>query len=329
MSSLSSSDIQFIEILTLISIQLNRHFTLLIFLFGIIGNILNIFVLSRRTLRFNPCAYLFLISSISNFISILVGLTSRIISGWSVDLTGTNRYYCKGWAFIIFTSRTIAFWLIVFAIIDRWILSLNSAQHRRLSTLKNAQYSSLLIIFLSILLYIHIIYCYESNLHNTPLKCYGKAISCRLLTDFTYACFTILIPLILMIIFGFITVLNIHHTHYISSRRMSIIKYKVNTVSILISDQKRRWKKLDRYLYRMLSLQVILLMCLTLPQTIHKLYLTLTFDEKKSELQFAIDKFLYNFDSLLPYVASGMPFYVYTLTGGKIFRTALKKLFLK
>jgi hypothetical protein len=330
MSSLSPSDIQLIEILTLITTQLNRYLTLFIFIFGIIGNILNILALSQRTLRFNPCAYLFLISSISNFISILSGLTSRILSGWSFDLTDTNRYYCKWRAFVMLTSRTIAFWLIIFAIIDRWILSLHNVQHRQMSTLKNVQYSSLFIIILSILLYLHTIYCYESNLLDTPMKCYGKTISCRLLTDLTYACFTILIPLILTIIFGFFTVSNIRHTHNnISSRNMSIIKYNKNNVSVLIYEQKRRWQKTDRYLCRMLFLQVILLMCLTLPQTIHKLYLTLIVDEQTSEVKFALNQFLYNFDSLLSYIASGMPFYIYTLTGGKVFRKALKKLFFK
>jgi hypothetical protein len=93
-----------------------------------------------------------------------------------------------------------------------------------------------------------------------------------------------------------------------------------------MKEQKQRWKKLDRYLRRMLLLQVILLICFTLPQAMHKLYSTLTFSKEKSELQLAIDRFIYNFDLLLPYLASGMPFYVYTLTGGKVFQNALRNL---
>jgi hypothetical protein len=327
MSSLSSSDIQLIEILTSTSNQLNRYLSLFIFFFGIIGNILNIIILSQRTLRSNPCIFLFLISSISNLISILFGLTPRIMSGWYGDLTHTNRYYCKLCAFIVVTSRTIAFWLIMLATIDRWILSLNNAQRRQLSTLKNAQRGSVFIIILSILIYLHILYCYESNLLDTPSKCYGKTVSCRFLTDIIYACCSISLPFILMIIFGLITISNIHHTHSYTSWSLNLIKYnKKNDVSIFINEQKKRWKKIDRYLRGMLFLQVILLICLTLPQTIHKLYSTLTLYEQKSEVRDNIDRFLYKFGSLLPYVANGMPFYIYTLTGGKIFRNTLKKM---
>jgi hypothetical protein len=130
-----------------------------------------------------------------------------------------------------------------------------------------------------------------------------------------------------MIIFGLITISNIHHTHSYTSWSLNLIKYnKKNDVSIFINEQKKRWKKIDRYLRGMLFLQVILLICLTLPQTIHKLYSTLTLYEQKSEVRDNIDRFLYKFGSLLPYVANGMPFYIYTLTGGKIFRNTLKKM---
>jgi hypothetical protein len=251
----------------------------------------------------------------------------RILSGWNIDLTDTNQYHCKLRAFIMFTSRTIAFWLIMFATVDRWILSLNDAQRRKRSKLRNAHRSTLIIITISILLYLHMFYCYEPNLVDTPLKCYGKTAYCRLLTDITYACFTILLPLTLMIIFGLTTISNIRDTRScVSIHSITTVQHSGNLVSILMKEQKQRWKKLDRYLRRMLLLQVILLICFTLPQTMHKLYSTLTFSKEKSELQLAIDRFIYNFDLLLPYLASGMPFYVYTLTGGKVFQNALRNL---
>jgi hypothetical protein len=128
-----------------------------------------------------------------------------------------------------------------------------------------------------------------------------------------------------MIIFGLTTISNIRDTRScISVDSITTFEHSENLVSILRRQQSRRWKKLDRYLLRMLLLQVILLICFTLPQTVHKLYLTLTFSKEKSEWQLAIDRFIYNFDLLLPYLASGMPFYVYTLTGGKVFQNALR-----
>jgi hypothetical protein len=327
MSSLSPSDIRTIEILSIISHQLNRYFTLFIFLFGLIGNILNTLVLSQRTLRTNPCILLFLISSISNLISILFGLTARFMSGWDADLTDTHDYHCKLRAFIMFTSRTIAFWLIMLATTDRWLLSSNNIRLRQLSSLKNAQRGTSIIVVISILLYLHMFYCYEANLIDTPLKCYGKTASCRLLTDMTYACITISLPLFLMLLFGFMTIRNISNKRIcMLSRNVSILKKKQTNILVVSSEQKRRWKKLDRYLHRMLFFQVMVLILLTFPQTIHKLYSTLSLYKHKTLVQYAIDRFLYNFDLLLTYLASGMPFYIYTLSGGKIFRNALKNL---
>lgn len=312
------SNSQLIEIIIITNNQLNRYFPLFIFLFGIIGNLLNIIILSQRTLRRNSCIYLFLLSSISNLFSILFGLIPKILSGWNINLIDNNIYYCKFYNFIIFTSRTIAFWLIMLATINRWILSSFNVHRRRLSTLKNSQYASLIIVLCSLFLYLHIFYCYQINLLHTPFKCFSKTISCRLYTDIIYACFTILFPLISMIIFGLITISNIRKKHYSQN------SYQNYTII-----PKKRWKKLDQYLYRILFLQIILLICLTLPEIIFQLYLILTLNQEKSQIQTIIENFFYNFCSFLPFIESAIPFYVYTLTGGKIFRSTLKKLFWK
>ncbi|CAF3996943.1 unnamed protein product, partial [Rotaria sp. Silwood1] len=71
------------------TIQINRYFTIIVFCFGTIGNILNILILSQRSFRSNSCTWLFLISSYANLISILFGLTTRIKSGWNYDFTYT------------------------------------------------------------------------------------------------------------------------------------------------------------------------------------------------------------------------------------------------
>jgi hypothetical protein len=68
---------------------MNRSFAIFILIFGSIGNILNFFVLSQRTLRSNPCALRFLISSVANIISIFVGIPTRILAGWNMDPTYT------------------------------------------------------------------------------------------------------------------------------------------------------------------------------------------------------------------------------------------------
>jgi hypothetical protein len=94
--------------------QLNRYFSIFIFLFGIIGNLLNMLVLSQRTLRSNPCASLFLVSSMASLVAILSGLVTRITSGWVVDLTNTITWLCELRTFIVSVSRTVPYCLHAF-----------------------------------------------------------------------------------------------------------------------------------------------------------------------------------------------------------------------
>ncbi|CAF0831487.1 unnamed protein product [Adineta steineri] len=328
-SNINLTDMPFDDYLILslnnISTQFNRYISILIFFFGVIGNIINIFVLSQKNFRTNSCGWLFLISSIVNLISLFFALITRIMNGWATDPTETIAWLCKFRAHIVFSSRTIALWLITFATIDRWFLSNINVHRRHLSTLKNAQRSAIFITIFSIILYAQMFYCYEANLMNTPLKCYGKTKVCRHLTDLSLTFITVLCPLFVMIIFGLLTISNIRQSH----RRIQILKtenidHSVNKSSGLSNEnpQQKLKRKTDRSLLRMLFVQVIILTILTLPLSIQKLYSTIS-SENISPVEDAIDMFVYNMAILLYCISNGMPFYIYTLCGGTIFRKAL------
>jgi hypothetical protein len=321
------SDKQLVEILINGSIQFNRYFAIVILLFGTIGNILNCLVLSRPSLRSNPCAFLFLISSIANIISIISGLLTRILAGWNLDFTATNSSLCKFRVYIMFVSRTIALWLIALATVDRWYSSCRQYRRRQLGSLQNAQRGTIIITIFSCLLYYQVFYCYDANLANAPLQCYGKTVICRLITDITYAFITILCPLLLMSIFGLMTLSNIRAVHSAILLKKEEVYMDKKLLSIT-NAHRTRLRKVNRYLRHVLSRQIILLTLLTLPQAIEKIYTTSTMNTNKSLLHTTIDKFIYNIVLLLSYIASGMPFYIYTLSGGSVFRNALFNLFI-
>jgi hypothetical protein len=205
--------------------------------------------------------------------------------------------------------------LIALATIDRWCSSCAQNQRRQFSSLRNAQRGAIIITISSCLLYCEIFFCYDANLINAPLQCYGKTVLCRLITDITYGLLTVIIPILIMLVFGKLTIMNIRKTY-------SVVLWKRNDDQKLIMAHSKheRWKKVDRYLRHVLFRQIILLTIFTLPQAIEKLFTTLTMNTNKSVLQMTIENFIYNFVLLLTYVASGMPFYIYTLSGGSIFR---------
>jgi hypothetical protein len=300
--------------------QLNRYFSILIFIFGIIGNILNILVLSQRSLRTNSCAALFLVSSMASLVAIFSGLFTRTTAGWAIDLTNTITWLCQLRTFVVFVSRTIAYCLIAFATIDRWLSSSIDAHRRQMSSLKNAQKGMVMITIFSCLLYAQMFYCYEANLINAPLKCYGKTTACRLVTDLTYAFAANIIPLIIMLSFGLMTIINIRQ----AQRRVRIAS--VSHVSTATRSHQQRSKKTDHYLLLMLFVQVILFGVFVLPQNIQKFISYAQANQNLSALDMAIQNFIFNFCLLFAYLANGMSFYIYTLFGGSVFRDELLKL---
>ncbi|CAF3484403.1 unnamed protein product [Adineta steineri] len=318
--SSSSSDIILITNLKNILSQLNFYFGLFIFIFGIVGNTLNILILSQRTLRSNSCVIIFLASSAAGIIAILSGLTSRVISGVTVDLSSTISWICKLRGFILYTSRAVTFWLIMLAAIDRWLLSCRDAHRRNMSSKSNSFRGIIIITVLSILIHSQLFYCFEANLVDTPLKCYTKNIECRLMNDLTFAIIVILLPLILILIFGWMTILNTRST------RNRVEPMTIINQPIKISTTKKRSKKTDQRLLIMLFVQVIFLALFTLPLALQKLYATLTMNIPKSTLQMTIEDFIYQIALICTYFATAMPFYINTLSGGYVFRKAMYSL---
>jgi hypothetical protein len=320
----SSADVNLIASLNNVSAMLNRYFAIVIFIFGTIGNILNLFVLAQPTLRSNPCALFFLFSSIAHLSFIYSGLTTRILSGWAADLTATIGWLCKLRGFVLYTSRTVALWFIVLATVDRWLSSHSNARYRQMSTVKNACKSMILILSFSALLYVQLFYCYEANLINSPLPCYGRTELCRIVTAMFDAFVTVIMPIMFMMIFGMMTISNIRQTY----RRLQPLPVatlaSANNVTLTTQARnQQRSKKTDRHLMVMLFFQVIVLTLLSLPFTIVEIYSTLTATQYETPLQATIVNFVFNFALLLVYLCCGTPFYIYTLYGGSLFRSAL------
>ncbi|UJR12074.1 hypothetical protein I4U23_016252 [Adineta vaga] len=319
MSSNSSQDAQMIELLVNASAQVSRYFPVIIFFVGTIGNILNILTLSQRTLGQMPCIFFFLISSICSLISIDFGLITRVLSGWTVDPTYTIGWFCKLRTFIVFSSRAMVFWLIVLATIDRWLTSSVQIHRRQLSTIRNARRETLFVIIVSMIIYSQLFYCYDANLVNAPFKCYAKTHACQLVADMTFACFTTIVPIVVMLIFGLMTIVNIRQSQ---RRILNMATTTTNPMVTASNETQNRSKKVERHLLRMVFVQVIVLAVLTVPQAVQRLYsvFVATFN---SQLEATIDMFVYNIVLLLTYLGSAMPFYIYTLAGGSLFRKAL------
>jgi hypothetical protein len=322
MSLNNTTDAELIAYLNYVSAQINRTFPVIIFFVGTIGNILNILTLSQKRLREIPCVFLFLASSIFSLISIDFGLITRVLSGFAEDPTYTIGWLCKLRTFIVFSTRAMVFWSFVLATVDRWLSSSVEVSRRQLSSLKNAHRGTILVIVVSMIVYGELLYCYDANLINSPFKCYAKNYPCQLTADMTFVCYTTIAPIIVMLIFGLLTIINVRQSQ---SRLLKMTATSTNQTTVATTTAggaQERSKSVERRLLLMIFVQVIVLGSLTLPQAIQRLYAVFA-GTGNNPLEATIDSFVYNFVLLLTYLASAMQFYIYTLTGGTLFRKAV------
>lgn len=318
---LYSNDTRLTLLLGNIEKCMNGSFGTFILIFGSIGNILNLWILSEKRLRSNPCIWFFLMSSISSQFSIVFGLPSRILSVWDFDLTDTNSCWCKIQTYLSFSSRNLSLWLIMFATIDRWLLSCRKSFFRNMSSLKNARRSTLALLILSSLIYLSVFFCYDSSQIDSPFLCYGTTHVCLHLNDFVYSCVTILIPLSSMLIFGSMTIFNIRRIEYRRQRMIADLnEHSTNS-------KRPRMKLIDHRLLRLLLIHVLILAALIIPQGFESFYTTFTHHDMKTINDVSINTFRYNLAVLLSFCSSAVPFYIYTLFGGKLFNEALRKFY--
>ncbi|CAF5109799.1 unnamed protein product, partial [Rotaria sp. Silwood1] len=77
--------------------------------------------------------------------------------------------------------------------------------------------------------------------------------------------------------------------------------------------------KQDQNVLIMLLVQICILFILSIPLAVQKLYSAIADGRTPSALQAAIENLVYSLAQLLHFVANGIPFYIYTLAGGKVF----------
>lgn len=317
--SSTSETMSYIAKLQYISGQITLFMSIVIILFGIVGNLLNCWVFVQRSLRSKPCVIYFFVASILNLIIIICGVTPRAIQSFFMipDQTETVPVLCKLRLIVLFTMRTISAWLIALATVDRYLISSSNVQRRRMSNLKNAYLCIPVISIISLLIWAQTGYCFDANLVGTPQKCYAKSDACRVFNDLAQSFITTIIPSLVMLIFGLLTIANVRQSQRIG----------VSSVGT-INNNTRRNRKDQRSLTLMLIAQVILLTIFNLPQAGQKFYLTYSFYFTKTSSQRALESLLFNFVLLLTYIPNCIPFYLYTITGA-LFRETLITLFKK
>ena len=314
MSSLNSN---LIEVLNNIAFWINRLGPIIILVLGTIGNFFNIIIFTRRSLRKNSCSLYFLAGSIVNFVVMYVALLTRYLAtSWNIDPSATNPIWCKIRYLLIYPALSLALWFIVLACLDRYFSSSHQVHLRQLSTLSVARKLIILITIVMFLLNIHVIVFAQTTIIS------GIA-TCTILPDEYLVFFNIfvpiiscLLPLVLMSIFGILTIVNVRTIH-----RRRNIQDNSTTRGHLHSN--------DRQLIVMLLCQVTIATIIVAPWALINMFSAIGITVLKyqfSSTGSTIYDFCFNVSRMMYYMNPVLGFYIYTLSGPR-FRTELKNLF--
>ncbi|CAF1034917.1 unnamed protein product [Adineta steineri] len=338
----------------LLNQTINRYVPIPLLFFGVIGNILNMFVFTRPTFRNNICVIYFLASTVADSFSLGIGLLTRLLTGFNVDPTQFSSGFCKMRFFITYYSAYSGAWFISLACIERYLCSSENVNKRQFVTTKRAYISIIIILITGFVAFGEQFYCININqqLLGAPQSCYQlkRNIACQIADSLMQFLLEILIPAILMTIFGSLVIRNVRRkrcrinpiiqenicTPAIPLSVTSSLKQQQqpplvkirnlsNTESSLLKMQRRAQKR-DGQLLVLLIIQVAAFIICSSPVNMYKFYSVATVYSTKSSFRQAIENTAFNVAVQAYFCNNAVKFYIYTLCG-PIFRKELAKLF--
>ncbi|CAF3942351.1 unnamed protein product, partial [Adineta steineri] len=109
--------------LTFVQNILTRYILTICFIFGLIGNLLNIIIFCQKHLRKNSCAVYFITTSVFNFLVMCFGIIPIVVTSYSsYDYSSYSISYCKFRAYIVHVFLMISRSSVALACIDRFAL---------------------------------------------------------------------------------------------------------------------------------------------------------------------------------------------------------------
>ncbi|CAF4136309.1 unnamed protein product, partial [Adineta steineri] len=176
---------------------------------GVLGNILNIIVFIKAgNYKNNACSLYMFVRTFFDLSILLVGLTTRILTtGFQMDFTSMNRIWCKTRLGFTDINATSTYTLICLQAIDAFMCSSPSVIVRQKSNIRIARY--LIVGTLCFWSIQEIPYFFLQDLvivGGIPMCITTNTIFAQYHTYFTTLCIFTMIPIIVISIFGFLTV---------------------------------------------------------------------------------------------------------------------------
>ncbi|CAF1027923.1 unnamed protein product [Adineta steineri] len=288
---------QLIALVNLLNKTISQYGLGLIWFVGNIGSILNCIIFSQPTYGKSPCAMHFLASSVAQFFTFNFALLTRLLQ-YGYGIQGTNIYvwFCKVRFYLFYIFVAVPRYNIVMASVDRYFASSRSALRRQWSSPKIAIRLIIGNIIVWCIIYVQVLIFYDITNGSCSYGsgAYGIFFSIYISID------SGILPLLLLLIFGLLTVNNIHKTR----RRIDAAP----TGNPGRPTQAVKMSKKDIQLHRMLANQICLFIVLNMPNPCYLVYRSFTITLVKSPFRRATETFLSNMTYALIHLGFSLTF---------------------
>lgn len=197
----------------LLNQAINRYAPIPLLFLGVIGNILNILIFTRKIFRNNICVTYFLASTVFDSLAIIGGLFPRLLNGFGIDRSQSSAALCKLRFFAAYFAGYAAAWFTSLACVERYLSSSTSVRRRQLITMPYAYLSIILVLVIGLICFGEQFYCIDikQNLLGAPQSCYQlqQNVQCQVVDSLMQFIFEMLAPALMMLIFGVLTFRNV------------------------------------------------------------------------------------------------------------------------
>lgn len=225
--------------------QVNIFFGLFILILGVIGNTLNAFVFASLKTAFaqNSCSLCFLAMAVTDLLCLLIGLLSKILlSGFGIDLTVSSIVFCKFRNFFVYTAPFISTSFTCLAAITQFFITSRHKHYRQKISLRFIRCAILLTVLFwvfhglpyPILYNIHL-----SSATNMPVCISINSVLNQYTTWMTYNILIFIVPVMILVIFGYLTYRNITSLNFAVSNEQPTTGKRIQRQLTVVSDTHR------------------------------------------------------------------------------------------
>ena len=295
-----SSD--YINTLNQVVSGLTLYVPYLIIIFGTIGGLCNLLTFSSKQLLHNPCALYFFFSSVFDLLYLMFGTLTRLMNDhYAYLLPSGSIAFCKLRTYLSVVLPTSATIFLVWASVDRCLLTSQSVKWRRLSRIKIARSVVLITIGCSLLALSHILIYYELHLRNVPNNIYTCVPKAGFYTTFIGAFLLSCNSLFYCIMFA---------ASFITLRRVRASRKRVASQTA----RRIHYSNIDRHLITIMFAQIGVGIVFSSYRVVFLAYSLLTSTVNKSTDRMAIESVLDQLSLIFYYINFAKSFPVNTLT---------------